>query len=44
LDSLGFLDLVVIHDDIEPRIPLGRIAHIEAGEQVAEQRVGFARP
>ena len=44
LDSLGCMDLRVIHDDIEPRIRLGRIACIERLERITKEGVGCARP
>jgi hypothetical protein len=44
LHRFGLMDLIVIHDDVEPCIAVRRIAGIELGEQVAEQRVGFAWP
>jgi hypothetical protein len=44
LNSPGLMDLIVIHDDIEPHVRLGGISLIEAPEQITEQGVSFARP
>jgi hypothetical protein len=42
--GFGRMDLVVIDDSIKSGMRLGRIAFIENGEQVSEQRRGLARP
>src|SRR5215203_6101225 len=44
LNGFGFMDLIVIHDDIEPRVLLGGITLIEDPEQITTQGIGFARP
>ena len=43
LHGFRLMDLIVIHDHIEPGVPLGGIAGLQDREQVSEQRVGFAR-
>ena len=43
LSSLGRMDLIVIHDDIDLGLPLGWIAGLQERQQVAEHRVGCAR-
>jgi hypothetical protein len=36
LNRLRLMNLVVIHDDIEPRVLLGRIVRLDDLEQVSE--------
>jgi hypothetical protein len=44
LNRLCFMDLIVIYDDLEPRILLGGILLLDDLEQVPKQGVGFPRP
>jgi hypothetical protein len=38
LHRFGFVDFIVIHHHVEPRIPFRWIARVETGQQVKEPR------
>ena len=41
LRCFGFMDIAMIHDDIQTPILWGRIARLNEGEQLPEQRIRF---